>query len=468
MSVESGGGSTEDARMAEALRDAGHHVFAHLYETYAARLFDYCEGMLGDETAATDAVQDSLVAVDAQIGKLPDPDRLRVSLYSEARRQCVSKPTRRAQPSRGAGPATVDEFIAEQAGPGGAATGLETTSVAAAASGRLANRDREVLNLAFRHGIEGADLAAVLGVSPRRARTMLAEASSRFRKSAAVVAVLRSDLAGCAALAAIAGKGDAAPPPLTAELRRRLTRHLESCPQCTGQREDQVFAPEMLATVPLMTPPPILRLRITRTALALGTYRRGVAARVGAAGGNVMPVRLRAERGLPHAMVVSCLGLVILAVPGALIYQLAAGPGARRGPVAAQVAAGIQSPASASSSLISPNLAPQQGPVRPVRRPRLPSLPGLGPTPIGVLPVPSPGQSGLPPVPLPPHTTPPPSSPPGPAPPTTTPPKTPPPTTPPPTTPPPTTPPPTTPPPTTPPPTTPPPTTPPPTPSPSP
>src|ERR1700730_1710206 len=102
MSVEFGGGSTGDDQMAEALRDAGHHVLAHLYETYAARLFDYCVGILGDEVAAVIAVQDSLVAVDAQIGTLPDPDRLRVSLYSAARRHCLttlSPP--RGKPSRG-------------------------------------------------------------------------------------------------------------------------------------------------------------------------------------------------------------------------------------------------------------------------------------------------------------------------------------------------------------------------------
>ena len=95
MSVEFGGGSTGDDQMAEALRDTGHHVSAHLYESYAARLFDYCLGVLGDEVAAVIAVQDSLVAVDTQISALPDPDRLRVSLYAAARRDCMGTLSRR-------------------------------------------------------------------------------------------------------------------------------------------------------------------------------------------------------------------------------------------------------------------------------------------------------------------------------------------------------------------------------------
>ena len=418
MSVNLGGGSAGDDQMAEALRDAGQHVLAHLYESYAARLFDYCVAVLGDEVAAVIAVQDSLVAVDAQISKLPDPDRLRVSLYSVARRQCLGKlPRRRVKPSGGSETATVDKFAAAQAATadaGAASAEGDTLPVVTAALAGLAGRDREVLNLAFRHGIEGADLAAVLGVSGRRARAMLSGAGTRFQI------------------------------------------------RCARYRGDRVFGPEMLAAVPLTAPPLTLRLRMTRTALALGSYRRGGAGRTGGPGGSVVPVR--AGRRVPRAMVVSSLGLVVLAVPGALLYRLALTSPA---PIAARVASGTQTtqtPASAGSSVISP--AP--GPRGSARQHKLPPLPGLlGPTPLGVLPVPPPRQAGSPPTPQPPHTTPPPTTPPPSTPPPTKPPTTPPPTTPPPTTPPPTTPPPTTPPPTTPPPTTPPPpppTTPPPTP----
>src|SRR5260370_16649005 len=116
ISVNFGGGSAGDALMAEALLDGGLYVLAHLYESYAARLFDYCVALLGDEVAAVIAVQDSLVAVDAQISKLPDPDRLRVSLYSVARRQCLGKlPRRRVKPAGSSETTTLDKFAAQQA-----------------------------------------------------------------------------------------------------------------------------------------------------------------------------------------------------------------------------------------------------------------------------------------------------------------------------------------------------------------
>jgi DNA-directed RNA polymerase specialized sigma24 family protein len=418
MSVEFGGGCTGDDLTAEALRNAGHRVFAHLYENYAARLFDYCAGVIGDELAAVMAVEESLVAVDAQIGTLPDPHRLRVSLYAEARHHCLSKLSGlRIEPSGSSETTTSDQPVADQlvaeqaaADPEAAAVGRDTMLVVAAALARMAGGDREVLNLVFRHGIEGAELAAVIGVSPRRARAMQSDAGARFRKSAAVVLVRRGGVAG-----------------------------------------DRAFGPEMLADLPLAKPPLTLRMRIT---LALGSYRHGGAGLTGGPGDGVVPARRRAGSGAPRPVVVASLGLVVLGVLGALLYKLVFTSPATS--VAAQIDSGILGPAPGGSSLTSPGLDPQ-GSVRQQKPGPFPGL--LGPTPLGVLPIPSPHHAGPAPTPAPPHNTPP-----GPTPPTTSPPTTPPTTTPPTTTPPTTTPP-TTPPPTTPPPTTPPPTTPPPTPT---
>ena len=49
MSVDSGGGSTEGWRMPGAPGGTGQPVLVSLPETYAAYLFDYCEGILRDQ-----------------------------------------------------------------------------------------------------------------------------------------------------------------------------------------------------------------------------------------------------------------------------------------------------------------------------------------------------------------------------------------------------------------------------------
>ena len=283
MTVQLGGGSTEDQRMADALlRDSGRNVFAYLYGTFAASLFDYCAGLLPDPVAACDAVQDSLVAVDGQITELPDPDQLRLWLYAEAHRVCharlAARGPRLASP---AGPAGLDAFglgVPEDFGPGAPGPGgadRETLAIVTAALARLDGSDREVLNLAYRHGIEGGDLAAVLGLPARRARSLLAGASARFTQSASVVAVLRAGPAGCQVAPGIAGSPDPAAP---AALRagQRFSRHIGACPDCARVLGGRSFEASLIARAPLEVPVGRLRLRIARTAAALGTYRRKV------------------------------------------------------------------------------------------------------------------------------------------------------------------------------------------------
>jgi len=395
MSVDYGGGSTEHGQKAEALRDGGQQVLTYLYETYATRLFDYCESVLEDPAAATDVVQDSLVTVNAQIGKLPDPDKLRVRLYSIAHQQCASKLAgHRPGPFRRPEPVTLDEFIAEQVGTAfvdDAATEQELGEVAAEAIGRLDDLDGEVLILRFRHGFKASDLAVVLGVSPRRARAMLSAAGTRFQKSAAVVTVIRAGRSGCADLAALAGKRDPVPPPLTRDRRRRLTEHIEACPRCAGRRRaGRVLGPELLASLPLATPPLTLKLRITRTAQALGSYRNPP--------GPGRPGRPRTRRGLPQVMMISTLGLVMLALPAALLYRFVSTPHDHRRPITAQVTSGVsqvtastRNTVSAGSSRISPELAPLAlGPpdLRRGRGHRLARVPGyFVPEPLALLPL---------------------------------------------------------------------------------
>lgn len=463
MSVEPGGAPAEDRSMAEALRDAGRDVFAYLYESFAAPLFDYCVGVLRDPWAAAEVVQDSLVAVDAQMNKLPDPDQIRLWLYSIARQQCLGRLPGHQLASR---PATVtlDEFIGELAGSldrypdaGPVATEREKLRIVTAALDSLADRDREVLSLAYRHSVAGADLASVLGVNHRRGQVLLSGAGVQFRESATVIAVLRAGRPACQVLEASAVTGDDAKTLLTPKLRKRLVQHVAGCASCAQRRGDREFGPELITAVPFAAPPVNLGLRITRTASALGTYRSGAAGRSlkgGTTGGSKSGLRRSMSRGV----VAPSVAIAVLIVPGTMLAHLIAR--SFPGPSAVVVTtSGVQTPADAGAAASPAAGQPTLTRKTHSHRPALGPLPGLlGPTPVGVLPPVSPGQSGKSgqggsggsprPAPNPPPTS---GSPaPSPQPPPTSSSPTPPPTTPPPTTPPPTTPPPTTPPPPTP------------------
>jgi RNA polymerase sigma factor (sigma-70 family) len=405
MSVDHGG-STEEQR-ADTPRDSGRHVFAHLYESYAASLFDYCDGLLLDTLAAVDAVQDSLVAADAQVGSAPGPDGLRLALYSAARQECLSQLGGRTKLSGRAETTTLDDLGAAIPDYEVAGTTGETVLILRAALDRLSERDREVLNLTFRHRLSEADLAAVIGVPPRRARALLSEASLNFDHSAPVVAVLRAAVregrARCQELADMLKGRELATFPLTPQFASKLARHLESCAACALSRGDRAFSAEQISEIPLAIPPGRLRLRISRTALAVGSYRRTIASRPDKQDkprkgdeGNP-PVPLRPRRTGPKVMLLSSVTLVALAVPTAILYRMAADPAHAPPAAAAKTVAASPSPTPAATTAVSPDV---DGPARLQRHRRhrvKPPLPGvLTPSRLGELPVPLTGPGHAP------------------------------------------------------------------------
>jgi hypothetical protein len=230
----------------------------------------------------------------------------------------------------------------------------------------------------------------VLGRSARRAQALLAAASTRFEQSAAVVVAVRAGRAGCAALDDMAGQQDPASIPLTSKLGQRLAGHVTACADCARSRRGRDFSPELISEVPLATPPVRLRLRINRTALALGDYRRTVVDRSDDPddGGGLQVVQARAWRR-PRTMAASSAALAVLAVPAFVFYRIESPKAPSPRPIPARVATGIQSPAATSTLQISPELhPPPPGPRRTRRRHRrFPPLPGArGSSPVGVQP----------------------------------------------------------------------------------
>ncbi len=395
MSVEFGGDSAEVWSLGQAPRAADRQVITNLYDTYAAHLFDYCSVVLGNPAAAADAVQDTLIAADSLTGRLRDPDRLRVWLYCIARRQCLS------ELPRGSETLTPDEFFEGLPGPAAEDTAefefadvdaealaKETLLVVTAALDGLSGADQEVVSLVYRHGIGGADLAAVLGTSGRRAEALVAGASTRFEDSSDAVSVLRAGWASCPVLESIVGEWDPVSPQLTPELRKRLTRHITSCDDCSRSRGD-IFGPELLGAVPLAVLPAELREQITRTVFDTepGSYRRSVARRVGKLGDDGFPVQDHARRNLPKAMAASA-ALVVLVIGGVTFHKLTSASATGSKPAAAVA---TRTPASAA-----PTSAAASAPVIQKGHKHAPRpFPGqLGPTPTptpsGFLPVPTP------------------------------------------------------------------------------
>jgi RNA polymerase sigma factor (sigma-70 family) len=251
---------------------------ADAYDAYAGKLHAYCWTLLRDHDAAADAVQDTFIVADKCIGQLRDPDRLRPWLYAIARNECLRqlRASARSAPFEEAG-----DVIDESAGDVGRELDREQTRelVWAAAQG-LNPGEYEVLELNLRHELDGADLAAALGVSRNHAHALLSRARAQFEISLAALLVARTGRGSCETLDGLLSGWDGG---ITALLRKRINRHIEQCETC-GERRQRELRPAMLmSSLPFILAPALLRDKILHLVAdpTAATYRQMVVNRAG-------------------------------------------------------------------------------------------------------------------------------------------------------------------------------------------
>jgi RNA polymerase sigma factor (sigma-70 family) len=246
------GAPESDADLARASAAGDKRAFAAIYDRHADRLHDFCAGMLADRDGAADCVQDVFCIAATELPKLRDPDRLRPWLYSIARNEAL----RRIRQRRRETPAEeLPETESAEPGPETLAARLELGDLIADAAGGLSDRDRAVLELAFRHGLNGPCLAEALGISPSNANTVVHRLRETIQRSLGALLVSRRcrNIGGCAELAAMLDGWDGQ---FNVLMRKRISRHIESCDVCEEERRRLVSPVALLGAAPAFVPAP--------------------------------------------------------------------------------------------------------------------------------------------------------------------------------------------------------------------
>jgi RNA polymerase sigma factor (sigma-70 family) len=237
-----------DAELAGAAAGGNRAAFASIYDRYADRLHDFCIGMVRDRDAAADCVQDVFCTAAAQLPKLRDRTKLRPWLYAIARNEALRciRERRREQAFD-----EIPEAASGEAGPDTLAARNELANLIAEAAGGLSDRDRSVLELAYRHGLDGPELAEALGVSPSNATKMVFRLRETVERSLGALLVARRahrNPRGCPELGAILADWDGH---FSVLMRKRIARHIESCPTCDEERRRLVSPRALLGAVPV-------------------------------------------------------------------------------------------------------------------------------------------------------------------------------------------------------------------------
>jgi RNA polymerase sigma factor (sigma-70 family) len=243
----------DDATLARAASAGDRAAFAEIYDRYADRLHDFCVGMLRDREAAADCVQDVFVTAATKLVQLREPDRLRSWLYAIARSEALARirARKREQLSE-----ELPEMPSGEADMATLAARTELADLIRDASGGLSDRDRVVLELAYRQGLDGPELADALGVTARNANTLVERLRETIARSLGALLLCRgakADPDRCPELAAILDQWDGQLTPL---MRKRVARHIDGCAVCEEDRARMVSPAALLGASPLAIPAP--------------------------------------------------------------------------------------------------------------------------------------------------------------------------------------------------------------------
>lgn len=263
--------STDDAALVAGVLAGDRQAFAGVYERYADRLYDFAFSMLRNREEASDCVADSFVVMAEKLGQLRDADRLRPWLYSVVRNECLRALRGRARLAHD------DEWLEampdETNGPEQQVVQDDVQDelrelVWAAAEG-LNDRDRALLDLHLRQGLDGAELAAAMDVTPANAYVMLSRVRDQVERSLGALLIARRGSDDCDDLAELLKDWDGGFSPL---IRKRVARHIDGCDVCESRRKLMVSPLALLAGVPAFAAPLALRDRVLEDERLVGYY----------------------------------------------------------------------------------------------------------------------------------------------------------------------------------------------------
>ena len=250
-----------DAALVARVLDGDRDAFATVYDRYADRLYDFAHSMLRNREDASDAVADAFVTFAEKLPQLREADRLRPWLYAIVRTECL-----RRLKARGRFAFDGDEQMSEMAdssiAPDDAVASSALQQLVWDAAAGLAERDRALLDLHLRQGLDGADLGEAMGVSASNAYVMMNRLRGQMERSLGALLVAKTGRADCQELDGTLGEWDGEFSPL---VRKRVARHVDGCPRCLTRKSAMASPLALFAGVSAFAAPASLREHVLRS-----------------------------------------------------------------------------------------------------------------------------------------------------------------------------------------------------------
>lgn len=250
--------ATQDSVFAAALA-GDREAFAAIYDRYGDRIHDFCWALLHDRDEAADVTVETFVVAARGLRRLHHPSQLRSWLYGIARRRALRRLRTRGRVT-GAGAVAqmpVDDGH-ERAVDKRALRGLVWN-----VAGGLPYRDRALLDLHLRQGLDGVELGEAMGIRAEQTVARLVRLRDELEWSVSALLVARLGPRDCPALMTLMTDWDGR---LTPSGRRRIAGHVDGCKPCSECRDGLVSPVALLSAVPMAPAPPAVRRKVMQEA----------------------------------------------------------------------------------------------------------------------------------------------------------------------------------------------------------
>ncbi|HEV3355693.1 MAG TPA: sigma-70 family RNA polymerase sigma factor [Pseudonocardiaceae bacterium] len=257
--------AASDAALATAAAAGDRGALAAIYDRYADRLYDFCCSVLGDRHEAADTVAEVFVIAMHRLAQLREPEKLRAWLYAVARHEALGRMRAR---QREAPAEQLPEPTSTEPSPEQHAISADLSRLVWDAAASLPPRDRAVLDLHLRHGLDGQELGDALGVSAPHAYKLMQRVRDTMERALGALLLARHGRRDCTELAALLADWDGQYTPV---IRKRVARHVDSCDVCQPKRRALLTPLAMFSAIPIVAAPVWLREQALNPAAAAPT-----------------------------------------------------------------------------------------------------------------------------------------------------------------------------------------------------
>lgn len=268
MTAPAGPPGATDAELVERVLAADREAFAEVYDRYGGKLFDFAYSMLRHRDDASDAVADSFILFAERLPQLRDPSRLRPWLYAITRSECLRRLKARKRVAYGGEEQLIEMADDDALSPDRHAEQAALRELVWDAAAGLADRDRALLDLHLRQGLEGAELGEAMGTTAANAYVLLNRLRAQVERSLGALLIARLGRDNCPDLATVLAGWDGS---FSVLVRKRVARHVDNCAVCAVLRRTTVSPWALLATVPVFAAPAALRDRVLDVQLVAWT-----------------------------------------------------------------------------------------------------------------------------------------------------------------------------------------------------